>query len=304
MGLRFLIVLGLLALPLFAARIAIIPFVNNSSYKGNWTLEKDLPAYFEKDLAVTYSTIPSDTLFSYIKKNGLTFNLTTEQKRTLARKFSADIVISADITRFSAFKRIMGEGRFGGLKSYGADISLSVKIYNERRGAVILEETLSAEKKENNTAINIGRISQDEELYDSLRTEPFGSRTFDRTIVGTVMKELSGKMRSLIEKSPEPVARKGEERKLIRMAKVVDITETDVYLNAGQDDQVLSGDRFNVFAPGDSIKDPETGAFIGESENFKGTLEVMEVKASHFSRARIILQKDSIRRLDKVRIEK
>ena len=118
------------------------------------------------------------------------------------------------------------------------------------------------------------------------------------------MQQCCDRVYDIILKLPEPVARKGESKKLIKIAKIVDITETDVYINAGLDDQVEIGDVFLVFTKGDSIQDPDTGEFRGVSEKYIGQISISFVGASHFSRAKVVKKKQDFKLKDMVRIEK
>jgi hypothetical protein len=292
-------------LPLQATRLGFLPFSNMTKYKGNWFLEKDIPFYLEKALGKTYDLAVSDSIYDYLKAGNLPpFPNLPEHKRRVAKHFNADFLISGDIGKFSVSKRIVGEGKYGGLKTYAAEIKITVKVYSLSQNSVIYDNDILVEKKENNTAVNLGKLSKDEALFDSLNTEKFGSKVFEQSIAGAMMRDLSDKMLTVIQGLPVPVAKKGESKKLIKNAKVVDLNETDVFINAGLDDQVTVGDTYNVFSDGDTIRDPDTKEALGVSEKFLGTIEITEVKASHFSRARITVKKDSLRLMNRVRIEK
>jgi hypothetical protein len=302
---RFILLCLALVLPLQATRLGFLPFSNSTKYKGNWALERDIPRYFEKRLAKTYDLAFTDSIFAYLKNSGLSLypNL-PEHKRQVAGRFKADLLIGGDIAHFLVSKRIVGEGKYGGLKSYFAEIKIKVKVYSLSQNAVIYDNDLVVEKKETNTAVNLGRLSRDEELFDSLNTENFGSETFDRSIAGAMMQEAGEKMLALILGLPVSVAKKGESKRLIKTAKVVDLNEADVFINAGLEDQVTIGDVYTVVAPGDTLRDPDTREVLGVSEKLLGTIEIAEVKAAHFSRARRLNIKDTIRLKDLVRVEK
>jgi hypothetical protein len=295
-----------LVIPLLAARIGLLPFTNESKYKGKWKLEHDVPAYIGNSIKKTYNVVPFDSIQAFIKKQRITpSNLNMpDRQRQVASRFNADFLIRGRIEEFHVRKIIMGEGKYGGLKNYLAKMKLKIKVYSFNQNAVIYSHEISIEKKDNLTAINLGKLSKDEALFDKLRTEPFGSKTFDESIAGKMMKACCDRVHDVILKLPEPVARKGEDKKLIKVAKIVDITETDIYINAGFDDEVEIGDAFRVFTEGDSIRDPDTGKFLGMSERYVGKITIEFIKASHFSRARAVQQNEPFRPGDRVRIEK
>ncbi|MBS1960183.1 MAG: hypothetical protein JST80_11970 [Bdellovibrionales bacterium] len=59
--------------------------------------------------------------------------------------------------------------------------------------------------------------------------------------------------------------------------RVAKILGNKVYLNAGRQSGLLSGDILKVMSPGEEIVDPVTKSYLGRSEGFlKGTLEVTE----------------------------
>lgn len=301
----WVLILLCLVLSLHATRLGFLPFTNLTAYQGNWFLDKDIPTYLERSLSKTYSILATDSIISYLKSNSLSLypNL-PDEKRRVAAHFNGDLLISGDIVKFVVSKRIVGEGKYGGLKTYEAKVHLRLKVYSKSQNAVIYDNDIRVEKKDNNTAVNIGRLSKDETLFDSLNTEKFGSKTFDNTIAGLMMREVAEKMLAVVQGLPVPVAKKGESKTFIRNAKIVDKNETDLFINAGFDDKIAPGDIFNIYSVGDTLKDPDTKEILGISEKFLGSLEISEVKASHFSRARIIEQKDSIKTMNIVRIEK
>jgi hypothetical protein len=293
-------------LPLCATNIGLVPFSNESKYKGKWDLQKDIPRYIEKCLKKTYRIVPFDSLNSYLKKRRISpsgLNMPARQ-RQVAKHFKADFLIKGTIEEFLVRKIIVGEGKYGGMKNYLAQLKLKIKVYGFNANAVIYSDKIEFKKKDNLTAINLGRLSKDEALFDKLRTEKFGSEIFDQSIAGRMMQECCDRVYDIILKLPEPVARKGETKKLIKIAKIVDITETDVYINAGLDDQVEIGDVFLVYTKGDSIRDPDSGEFLGVSEKYIGQIRISFVEASHFSRAKVVKKKQDFKLKDTVRIEK
>jgi len=295
----------LFTLPLSAARIGFLPFLNESKYKGRWDLGREIPRYLEKGFAQTYHVVPADSIHDYLKASALPLFINSpSQKRQVAKAFGADFLVDARIMEFHVGKRILGEGTYGGIKSYAADIRLKVRVYSVKSNEVVYSDDIETRRRETNTAVNLGRLSKDELLYDSLNTEKFGSPTFDRTLAGLMMKEVADKFQGLFLKLPEPVARKGEDKKLVKNAKIVEVTATDVYVNAGTDDNVEPGDLFSVFTRADSIYDPDTREFLGMSERYVGQIRIGFVEASHFSRATVVKKEGDIRLGDIVRVEK
>lgn len=289
-----------------AARIGVLPLENGSGYKGHWTLGREIQEYAGQCLAKTYHVVSADSISRFIKKNRKALGdlSAPAAQRRVARHFNADFLVSGIIREFTVRKQILGEGKYGGMKHYLARIRVKAKVYSLSANDVIGREELSVEKKENLTAVNLGKLSTDEARFDSLNTAGFGSPVFEKTVAGEMMRDFCDKLFGMIQKLPEPVARRGEDKKLVKTAKIVDLTSGDVYINAGFDDKVEIGDEFKVYTPGDSIRDPDTGEFLGVSEKYAGTLRITFVQASHFSRGKTVKQAEPLKLGDRVRIEK
>jgi len=301
-----LLLLGLLFFcPLCALRVGFLPFADLSSYKGNWVLMKDVPVYTGAFLKQTCSVVPFDSIRAFIKKNNLApASLNTPSViHGLARAFNADFLFDGEIQNFAVRKIIMGEGKYGGVKNYRADIKAKIRVYALRENGFIYSSEPEVTKKENLTAVNLGKLSDDEALFDTLNQVPFGSPPFEKSVAGSMMREFCEKLAIILLGLPKPPDRPIA-RKTVKEAKIVDLRGEDVYLNAGLDDQVEIGDVFNVFAKGDSLRDPDDGSFLGMSERLIGTVQISFVEAAHFSRAKIIEKKEPFKLKDIVRIEK
>lgn len=301
------VLLLFLALPLAAARIAFLPFANLTSYKGNWNLGADVPAYAAARLkGSVHTAVPFDSLYRAMKINGVTpaSLIAPSAKRALAAQWKADFLVEGEILEFTVRKIVMGEGKYGGVKNYRADIRVKAAVYSYQENGLSASEELAVTKKETNTALNLGRLSDDETLFDTLIHVPFGSPLFEKSVAGGMMREFCEKMEALITRLPQPAVRAAAGKRTIKQAKIVDLRDEDVYINAGSGDQVEIGDMFNVFTPGDSLKDPDTGGFLGYSEKLIGTVQISFVEAEHFSRAKKVEEKNPFKLKDIVRIEK
>ena len=62
-----------------------------------------------------------------------------------------------------------------------------------------------------------------------------------------------------------------------RVAKI--LSNTEVVLACGSDQQVQTGDEFLIYEEGDTITDPATGQALGSLEILKGRVEVIHVMA-------------------------
>jgi len=290
----------------FSLRIGFLPFTNQSSYSGHWELEKAIPLYLENFLKNQYSTTPFDSTWGFLKSVGKNpyGKRTLQEKREVSARFRTDLLITAQIEEFLIRKLIMGEGRLGGIKNYLGRVRIKLRVYSFQENRSVITREIQIKKKSTQTAVNLGRLSSDEAQFDQLRTEKFGSPHFEKTVAGETMRALGEAVGNIVAglKAYETFSKKPT--KLIKVAKILEVTKEEVYINAGHDDQVENGDIFSVFSLGDSLRDPETGDFLGISEKFLGKIRISLVKSSHFSRAVVIENVKPISLHDLVRIEK
>ncbi len=263
-----------------------------------------MPLYLSERVTIPLKVVPFDSVEKAIKIEGLFNRPFTEQNRAvLFRVLKCDYIVEADIAKFSVRKRILGDGQLAGMKSYSAECQLKVRIFAQNSNSEINRSDLFAEHKDNNTAINIGRISHDEELYDSLSIVPFGSSPFERTVAGFMMRDLSAKVNAMLLSLPQATV-SNSVKTVIKIAKIVDIKDSLFYINAGFGEKITPGELFTVFVYADSLFDPDTKEFLGCSEDILGTIKVVDVKASHFSSAVVYEKKSAIKLFNLVRIER
>ncbi|MFD1422031.1 hypothetical protein [Lactiplantibacillus songbeiensis] len=58
------------------------------------------------------------------------------------------------------------------------------------------------------------------------------------------------------------------------------LSDTDLIINLGSNDEVGYGNRFEIYEPGESIKDPTTHESLGVLDYIKATVEVTELHKS------------------------
>ena len=86
--------------------------------------------------------------------------------------------------------------------------------------------------------------------------------------------------------------------------KVLWVGEDGVYINSGGEDGVAVGDKFGVYVEGDEIRDPITGVVLGRlDEKQIAVIQIVNVKASHFSKARVLSAEGQIPVNAAIRVE-
>ncbi|MBL8027808.1 MAG: hypothetical protein JNL74_15400 [Fibrobacteres bacterium] len=259
-------------------------FTQSAKFLANWDLKRDIPKYLSDKTAAPLQAISIDS-------------------SAVMAGSSGGYRITGDITKFVIKKWLAGDGQLGGFKSYLGEVALRLYIYKGMNGPLFRTEDVTASFKDNNSAVNIVRISKDEQLFDSLNIVSFGSPTFERTVAGAVMRELSQKVNTLLLSLPEQNA-STVVKTVVRIAKVVDIQGEDIFVNTGIDDKTVPGEIFTVFVPGDTVFDPDTKEILGVSEKVVGKIKIAEVKASRFSRAQVVEKNADIKLFNLVKVER
>jgi hypothetical protein len=307
MKIKYILIISALvfmAMPVTANKIAFVEFTQTAKFNAHWDLKKDLPLYLSSRINKPLISLPFDTTEMRLKAEMIKPSISSMQDVQQAfLALGADYIISADVSQFVIKKRVAGDGQMAGLKSYLAECRLRLHIFSRDTLMPLRTEEVYVNLKDNNTAVNIGRLSKDEQLYDSLSIVAFGSATFERSIAGIMMHDLVSKVNTLLLTLPVRAA-VPTGKTLIKVAKIVDIQGEDVYINSGFEEKLIPGDVCTVFIPGDTIFDPDTKEFLGITEKVIGSLKIIEVKASRFSRTRAVENGEYFKLFNLVKIER
>lgn len=65
------------------------------------------------------------------------------------------------------------------------------------------------------------------------------------------------------------------ENKIYKIVKIID--DETLVINAGSNDNIKSGDEFEIFEIGEEIKDPDTGTKLGTLDTIKETIQAINV---------------------------
>ncbi|MCK4245524.1 MAG: hypothetical protein KAX20_07870, partial [Candidatus Omnitrophica bacterium] len=107
---------------------------------------------------------------------------------------------------------------------------------------------------------------------------PFGIGSFHKTPIGKACREA-------IEEAVNFICERME--KIPWQGKIVSVKEKKVYINAGSNSNVRSGDEFIVYKPGEELIDPETGLNLGTETTRIGQIKVTAVQ-DKFSICKVI----------------
>jgi hypothetical protein len=235
-------------------RIIILPFVNESPYGGD-------------DLA---------------------FNCTEELKKEL--NLSGQYLISSDQVMSKDSKEIYAGGGLGlatlakkakllgmNFLVYGRIISAQVKEQKDEVGIVRKNKSYAESKIE----IRLYDVMMNKEVL-VFTSDGNAADSHYRFFMTRVEEELSYRQELL--RYAVKIAVRRSMNKMLEMANRIDWTGrvakvmgSRIYVNAGKNSGIQVGDVLKILTEGEEIFDPESGAFLGNSQGeVKGTLEVID----------------------------
>ena len=279
-------------------RVVVLPFYDDSGYRGPWKLYYEVPEMLGDMIMDDYFYIvPMDSVIEAMavkkKKSAVTkfFNLfrnvKAEQKLlsdlevlTVGRKFDADYAIFGLIDQFKFKRQGAGDVIVGGYKSYVANVELSgVRVLRVADGTPMGTVRGESEKTERGLGLEImGKPRKRDLEFYSLDSLDFRSKRFLNTLMGQATVEALNKVQKEVRAIITlPDTAWYAEKKF----KVVSSTEGVISINAGSADGVKAGDKFRVFAS-------ESGILVGK-------INVTTVWADHLSKCEVLEGRDAIR---------
>jgi len=279
-------------------RIMLLPFYDESGYKGPWKLRYEVPQmlgdmlmdeYFEVvDMDSVKSIMGPPPEKSLIKKVFSIFSnvkdpqriLTDTEIRSLAKKGDADYVITGIIEKFNYNRKGGGDPMIGGYKSYTTAVKVEqVRVINVASGTVVA--TVRGEDTKNSRGLGLELFGKPRKLdleFYSLDSLDFGSKRFLNSLIGqAVIEALNNARKDIRAAISAPDSMWFKEKNF----KVVSVDAGTVHINAGSSDGITAGDRFRVFT--------------ADSNTMVGKINVTTVWSDHLSVCQILEGQDEIR---------
>ncbi len=283
-------------------RIVIMPFYDESGYRGPWDLKNELPVMLGDMLEDEYyRVVPNDSVTALMEKPkkpgimrrvaGIFANrkerqkiLTDGQVLDIARKLDGDVVITGFLEEFNYRRLGGGEPMIGGYKSFNAKVKLEqVRILNVANGQQ-MGRAITAEDSKTDRGLGLELFGKerkrDYEFY-SLDSLDFGSKRFIASLMGQATVEALNKVQKEIR---AVISLPDTNWYSYKKFKVLLIEQGVVTINAGSGDGVKAGDRFRVYTA-------DSGVSVGR-------ISITTVWGEHISKAEILEGKDEIRQND------
>ena len=280
-------------------RIVVLPFYDESGYRGPWKISVEVPIMLGDMLMDDYYYVVSmDSVLTVVGPQSKSKNiflrffrifsnrgnrqkiLTDSEIISVGRKFDADYVIIGTVEKFTYKRSGGGEPMIGGYKSYTAQVQVDqVRMLNVSNGTVLA--TVKGEDSKNTRGLGLELFGKPRRLdleFYSLDSLDFGSKRFLNTLLGQATVEaLNNAQKDIKNALTQPDNEWFKEKKF----KVLSIENGIVTVNAGSADGLSEGDKFNIYAP--------------ESDALVGRINITTVWSDHISKGEILSGKDEIR---------
>jgi curli biogenesis system outer membrane secretion channel CsgG len=192
-----------------------------------------------------------------------------------AKTIGAQAFITGDITEFSYSQQGL-TGTLAGLRGLGsklgkakvsAKVGIDLRIVDADTGQVLAAQHAEGKATMSNVSADMFKGRQD-----------FNATVQRDTPLGEATRQALDRAVSAIEASMKNVP---------WLARVIDVREGKVYINAGAEAGVQAGVEIDVFHPGEKLVDPETGQPLGDPESRIGSVKIETVQ-SKYSVANIV----------------
>ncbi len=270
-----------------AQTIAVLPFEDKSHYGGTWDIQGGTAALLGEVLRENafYTILSQDSVRALLE--GKSQKERQGDLAAIGRELGADVLITGKIEEFSITRFMAGAQMLGGYRSYASTVRLEAtlwRVVDGRELGIIGGEGGVSDRNIGLTLL--GRPTQRDSQFYGLNDIEFGSEAFRETIIGQAMRkaleEIKGKVEEVVT---PPSGLKATARPVV----VLEVQGVEAYVNAGAEDGIKVGDKFNVYDQGKELRDPSTGEVLGYTDEQKvGAIQILEIKGAHLSKARIV----------------
>lgn len=301
---KALLIMSIIISPLFGRyTIVFLRLGNASLYDGDWQIGMGITSMIREELEKTgkYKVVEKNlaTLYGYLDDKKVFDE--DEKLLALAKEYNADLIITGVVKGFAYSSGGVVGADLGGVKYLNGRVALELKVLKASDGTktVITPKGVVHGKDIGITLLggpggqdDIDGVTQMTKLQETVR---FGSTRYRESLIGRATIECIIDLEKELEKFNPNASSDLIKGKIL-------LTEDDfVYIDIGHEDNLKPGYRFSVYREGTPIVDEESGEVLGAPETDVATIEIVFVKSSKFSKAKIVDKKTDIEKGDKVR---
>lgn len=291
-------------------KLLVLPLDNHSRYDGQWDLSRGIARMLSEVLAEE----PYYTIVAFDSLGALGVDLpsipevplpgrqgrrrkqrplfTAEEALRIGRAAGADYVLRGTVKSFD-YTRLRAGVAAAGFSSSSAYVEIEgrpMKTIDGKELPAMVGDNETSDRDVGTPLILSSGIGKRETEYYELGSMEFGSKEFRASLMGNslmaALHQLAGRTREVIK----PPAHLGASS-----PKVVWVGEDGVYVNVGAEDNIQAGDKLGIYVEGDEQRDPVTGIVLGRLDEKRiAVIQISDVKASHFSKAKVIQKNGTI----------
>jgi curli biogenesis system outer membrane secretion channel CsgG len=203
-----------------------------------------------------FIVVERSTLDKVLKEQGLGLAgfIDTSTAAEVGKIVGVQALVTGAISQIGIADKKLGIGGYGG-QLVTTNVSLDVRLIDTTTSAILMAD--------------VGRGSHSAPSMQVSGTGSSQEKTDRSESVGKALREATDDVARRIIAQMQRVAWTGL---------IVSMTGKDVYINAGQDLGIKTGDALMVFRPGAVLRDPTTGEVLGKEETQIGQLFVTQVR--------------------------
>lgn len=259
--------------------IAVMDFENKAGAAAQWNLGSGMAEMLTTALVNSgrFIVVERQAITDVLAEQdfGASGRTRTAGAAKIGKILNAQVLVRGAITEFGTRSKgggggISFKGVNLGMSSSSAHVAVNIRLYDATTGEVI--DSIRCDGKATASGLSGGYSGS------GLGGFGFGTSTFAKTPLGKATHQT-------IDKAVYFVARKMDN--VPWQGKIVDVKGNTVYINAGMDSNIYSGDEFTVYKKGEELIDPDTGISLGSEDTKIGRIQVVTVEEK-FSKANAI----------------
>jgi curli biogenesis system outer membrane secretion channel CsgG len=275
-------------------RVAVFVFDDKTDQSYRWWNNKKVGEGIS-DMLITelvktnkYRVIERSELDALLQEQNLSASgiVTSESAAQAGQVLGVELAVMGAVTEFGYTKSKTGGAVRGfglGVSSQSATVGMDVRMVNTSTAEIVSAENVRSEKSAKGISV------------DTRRLDFSTQKQFDESLVGKAARDaVQDVIKMLGKQAPN----------MTWQAKVVMEKSGAVFINAGANCGIQTGDTFAVFRQGEELKDPDTGLSLGSIESKIGEIKVGNAQIGEGKAAQCtIVTGSGFQRGDLVRME-
>ena len=248
-------------------RIAVMDFENKAGAEAKWNIGSGMSEMLVTSLMKSgrFIVIERQAVKDVLKEQdfGASGRTAKEGAARFGRILNAQMLVRGAVTEFE--NQSSGGGQTIGIKGFGlslsqakAHIAVNIRLYDTSTGQILSSERCEGHAE--SSGLGFAATGSD---------VSFGAAGFKKAPIGKATQQAIDKAVYFICQKMADVAWQG---------RIVTVKGDKVYVNAGSNSGVKTGDVFNVYSVGEELVDPETGLSLGSTLTRIGRVQVSQVQ--------------------------